>query len=210
MSYTVHLYGHHGNAFAEQMKTSPSQVIERVEAWAKSKRVRGQSLERGMKYVRELFATETPARSRECHFEALCWVGDAVMERIKLPEFSELSRYSDIVEYGIVPGLLQHPTPYPLPRSRESPPVAGYLPWEKMGDFLFQGVGDSAREAMEQIANEVDRLLAGFSRRLLGKDIAAPERHRLSREQIDYARQQFKGVLESLAEEQLDLLAVIL
>lgn len=210
MSHTVHLFGHHGNAFAEQIETSPSQVTERVEAWAKANRIRGQRLGRGLEYVRQLLANETAARNREGHFEALCWIGDALMERIKLPEFSELSRYSDIVEYGIVPGLLQHPAPYSVPRSPESPPVAGYLPWETMAHFSFQGGSDRDRAIMEQIANEVDGLLAGLSRQLLGKDIAAPERRRLSQEEIDYARRQFKDVLESLAEDHLDLLAVII
>lgn len=210
MSHTVHLFRHHGNAFAQQVETSSLQVIERVEGWAKANRIRGQRLEGGMEHVKQLLANEIAARNREGHFEALCWLGDALMERIKLPEFSEISRFSDIVEYGIVPGLLQHPAPYPVPRSPESPPVAGFLPWEKMADFSFQGVGDRDRAIMEQIANEVDGLMAGLSRQLLGKDIAAPERRRLSQEQIDYARRQFKDVLESLAEDHLDLLAIII
>lgn len=161
-----------------------------------------------MKCVRQFCAADLPDPCGEDYFWALCWIGDALMERIKVPEFSELRSYSLIEQYGVVPGLVHHPGPYVLPRAKDSPPVAGFLPRAEMKNFQFQEVSDRHREARKQLESEVDQVFGQLGRQLAGKEISVP-RDELSAEQVRFAQRQFLDVLETLVEDNLDLLAVV-
>lgn len=210
MSYTVHLFAHNGTDFALRLTSSAKDMVRKVERWAKSQGIRGDSLQRGLQWVEKICRGDLQNQCHEDAFEALCWIGDAAMERIRIPEFTDLKRYSFIEEYGVVPGFLQHPAPYQLPRAKEAPPVAGYLPWTEMSSFSFAEFSGDQRIVLGELQNHVDSAFQQLGREFLDKKVTAPRSHDLSREQVRFARQQFLDVLETLVEDNLDLLAVVL
>jgi hypothetical protein len=65
-------------------------------------------------------------------------------------------------------------------------------------------------EALESLRKQVDSTFGELSKQLLGRRIASPSFGGLSQEQIAFARREFTDVLETLVEDKLDLLAVIL
>ncbi|MEX1232359.1 MAG: hypothetical protein WEB58_19090 [Planctomycetaceae bacterium] len=210
MSYTIHLFAHKGNSLVEQMRKSPEKILTQVEKWCKAQRIKSRDIERGLKCVVEICAGNVPPVCKELHFDALCWIGDAVMERIAIPEFTDLRRYSTIECYGIVPGLLMHPSPFVLPKAQEMPPVAGYLPWTRMASFEFQTLSEFQAKVMNKLQNDVDAMFQELSQQLFSTAMESPGRSDISHDQIDFARDEFRGILETLVDDQLDLLAVII
>lgn len=215
MSLSAHFFAHQGTAFAKRLGESPTQIIAQVQSWAKGKRFGPKKLESGMKYVTDVCMSEPLKHARAGHFNALCWIGEAIMEPIALPEFCELGSIGIIKDIGIVPGLLKTKAPYALPRHRDAwgntVYVAGYLPWTKISEFRFvvSGAGgDDEDPEPEELSREVDRLLENVSRAARGVTSSA-DSDRLQWEQTAFARQQFNDVLETLVEDKLDLLAVI-
>jgi hypothetical protein len=210
MGYSLYLFAHDGQAFAELLQRSPEKVLRKVEAWAQRQRyIRGRELERGLKYVRELCSGEFGKVQRTGHFDALCWMGMALMEWIRLPEFLDHKHTGFIVECGIMPGFLEHPAPYRLPVAKESPPEAGYLPWTAMASYRFVDVDPLQQELMELLCDQADALFSELGRQLTGKEIEPPDRRNPAQAEIAYAREQFRYVLETLRDDKLDLLAVI-
>lgn len=207
MSYTVHLFAHDGAAFADRVRREPEELIKKMRRWAKRTGITRKEYELGLRCIRELWASEgylEPAT--EDHFWALCWVAESVMERIKIPEFEELGCHH-IEQYGLVPALLRHRAPYPLPRMEEAPPVAGFLPWSEMEKYEFTEVSDAAGgEGSAEVREALEQLFSTLSEKLGGRPAAA---YKLSDEQIRYGRQEFLDVLETLSEDRLDALVLI-
>lgn len=206
--YYLSLYAHDGNAFARQLKTSPREVVVQVEAWAARERIRGGRLQKGMRYVRSICSGAQGKVQGVEYFDALCWIGNAVMEAIVIPEFDGMST-PFATAYGIDPGAWEYRAPYQLPRAKESPPSAGYLPWTAIEQFEFQEVDEFEQAMADLLPDRVGGLMSELSRQLTGKEIEVPRRPAPTKEQIAYARQEFRHVLETLVEDKLDLLAVL-
>lgn len=206
---SITFFAHHGDAFAERLRTSPESLIRQVETWAQAKRIKANQLQRGIKYVRSICIDSIGQVRSSGYFIALCWIGDALMEKIPMPDFSELNSYSFIAEYGVVPGLLQHPAPYPLPWVNDPPPAAGYLPWTKMNAFSFAEVSEAEHLISDLLTSQAEALYSELGRQLLGKDLDVPPRIDISRDKVNYVRQEFRYMLDTLVEDKLDLLVVI-
>jgi hypothetical protein len=137
-------------------------------------------------------------------------MGDATMERVKIPEFCDLKWFSYVEQYGIIKGLSKYSAPFLLPRSKEIPPFAGYLPWTHMPAFEFERFPGHRTEAMDALRRQVDSTFSELSKQLVGRRTASPSFGGLSREEVAFARQEFADVLATLVDDKLDLLAVIL
>ena len=211
MSYTVRLFAHDSSKFAEQVRRRPEELIKRMRRWAKRVGITPREFELGLRCIRELWGTEGYLDSAtEDHFWALCWVAESVMERISIPELSELKGYWQVEQYGIVPGLLRHRPPYPLPRVQDPPPAAGFLPWSEMENYQFTDLDEKTiGGGMKEVRGAVDELFLQLNEQLTGTRGARPLGFALSEEQIRYGRDEFRDLLETLIEDRLDLLVVI-
>ncbi|MFC1757905.1 hypothetical protein ACFL2H_03945 [Planctomycetota bacterium] len=173
MSYTAYLYGHRSAEFAERLETDAESLVDAVSRWLAANELDsldGVSASACIEIVRS--AKWQPF---EVYTQCLEAVAEATMEAIRIPELGEFRSFSNLEEFGLIPGLLTNAAPYPLHCGQLDDLAVGFLPWSQMATFSFS---DDCNLGM------------------------------LSNEEIEFGRDEFRGVLESLVDDQLDLLAL--
>jgi hypothetical protein len=87
--------------------------------------------------VAEICQGKLPATCDVEYFNALCWLGEAVGEKVEICPFQDFRRLSYLDAVGIWPWFRRFPPPFSLPNSEENVSQAGFLPWTELESFAL-------------------------------------------------------------------------
>ena len=177
MSYTLYLFAMNGEEFARRLADSAETLlVETRQRILDSRNYDEDDLAVVLEAARRVCAGDLPEDCDGDYFDALYWIGNVAAEPVPVGEFDSM-KYWYLEAVGIWPWMRKYRPPFPVPRSRETPPEVGYLPAEAIRDFALP-----AFDALPKTDDAVVR----------------------------HGRNEFQEVLESLADDNLDLLGVLI
>lgn len=208
MRYTLHLFAFDRQTALTNFQKQSAKTVAAVEGWACEQGFEPADLGRGMDCVRQILTGDLPEVCGDDHFWAMCWIGEAAMERVPLHVLTDIRQIDLIHQMGVIPLLSRVPAPFAVPKSRELVPHVGYLPWEEMKDVQFESPAPLDPTVMRELEEECASLFEEFG----ATPDEAAELSSLSSdvdtEDALEARREFSEILESLFDDRLDLLTV--
>ncbi len=90
--------------------------------------------------ARRICQNDLPADCGEEYFCAFWWLLELTSERITICDFQDVRHLSYLEDIGIWPWFQRRTPSFPLPRSSESYPSAGFLSRQDMPEFVTTGI----------------------------------------------------------------------
>ena len=112
-----------------------------LQAAAEIMRQQGDFTEEGVRDIVGKVATicrgKLPAICDDEYFDALCWLAEAVGDKVEICPFQDFRRLSYLDNVGVWPWFQRFPPPFSLPRGADDTPQAGFLPWSELKSFAI-------------------------------------------------------------------------
>lgn len=178
MSYSVYFFGLDAKEIAAQFVAAPRPIISRVEELIRGKRhFSEEDVQSTVSKAAAICENRLPESCDVEYFHALCWLAEAVGEKISISSLLGFRHIQFLEDTGIWLWLMRSRPSFSVPVCNHHPPQVGFINAEDMERFAIPGISRLA---------PADRV------------------------ETNYGRQEFQEVLESLASDKLDLLAVLL
>jgi len=197
MRHTVHIFALNANSLADDLKRNSDHVIAKVSSWLCKSDIKVADREFGLRLVNEICSRDLPETCNDDYFWALCWICEALCERVELPVLTDFCGLDFLAASRIWQVLSRASPPFLVPRSNTFPPGVGFLACESMDDAMLELARFDPGDRADDFADALRRQ-TGAPRRPTDQ----------ATEWARYARTQFVDLVESLVEDGLDLLAV--
>ena len=177
MRYSIHFFAMDAAAVADRLRHKPDAIAEAVVArMADEGDPTEQDLVYSRQFAKNICTGSFSAEDTADEINTLCWMCEALSEKIDIPEFNLFRSIDYLEDIGVWPLFKVEKPPFPVPGSPEALPQVGYL----------------SRSAIERhVADEFATL----------PPCNEPE--------AEDARDNLLGIMESLRDDQLDLLAIL-
>lgn len=186
MTYTIDFVAVNGAKLADMMLNDQDRLFSKIRHLMVADGNPDCDINLCLSLVFELCTNTSPADCGDDYFSALWWLCSSVGEQITIPVFTNLRSWDFVEQTGVMGLLSQHCPPFPIPHSHNNTMKVGYIPCR-----------DYAQRDAENIEEEMAKLA--------GKSLLP---RKWNESTIALARQQLAEVVESLAYEDLDLVAI--
>jgi hypothetical protein len=193
-----------GQQHAERLVTNPAGIIQGMKDWLKDSEFEPDQKKLGLQLVKELCQGKLPADCSLDHFWAFEWLCECLFEPLDLPELKEVNSIRYLDSTGIWSLTKNRGAfPFPVPRSRQYPPGANFIPSAAMADLHRDLLEVTQRTHLGPGPIEIEMPSVG----------PLPMTTSLSREEQEwgaYQREEFAAAVESLIGDKLDLTVLCL
>lgn len=203
MRYTLHLFALKASEFAKRLGDAET-AVSQVKRWLKRSDIGQADRASGLRWVKEICLGNLPEDAPADYFSAMTWIGDAMLERIDFPSLAGIKSISVLDSSHIWSVLDKTVPPFSVPKSSVFPPGVGFLTSADMPRAIrVLGEMNDRPDHTSRPELTMEVRVAGveevFSTRTTDEDRAYGR----------YASEEFCGILESLCDDNLDLLAVM-